>query len=66
MDAHEPLLERTYRLLDSRTETLMQISENAGIDDSWLFKFSRRAIPNPGVNLVQKLHDYLSRKVEAA
>ena len=66
MDAQESLLDKTYRLLDNRTETLMQISKGAEIDDSWLFKFSRRAIPNPGVRLVQRLHDYLSRNAEAA
>lgn len=60
---HEPLLDKTYRLLDSRECTLREITQQCpDIDESWLAKFSRRAIPNPGVTLVQKLHDFLVTK----
>lgn len=60
----ETLLDRTYRLLDDRECTLREITEACpSIDMSWLAKFSRRAIPNPGVNLVQTLHDFLVTKV---
>jgi transcriptional regulator with XRE-family HTH domain len=66
MDTHEPasdqpetLLDATYRLLAARDITLKEIAELAELDESWVAKFNRRAIPNPGVNLVQQLHDFL-------
>jgi len=61
----ESLLDRTYKLLDDRDCSLREICEDSGIDESWLAKFHRRAIPNPGVHLVQRLHDYLAGRQAA-
>lgn len=61
-----PLLEKTYELLGERKLSLKELAEDAELDESWLAKFHRRAIPNPGVNLVQKLHDYLIRSQQSA
>lgn len=60
------LLDTTYELLAARNQTLEEIAIDAGLDPSWLAKFHRRAIPKPGVNLVQKLHDYLVRRAASA
>lgn len=63
----EPLLDRTYELLDSRGRlSLREICEQSGIDESWLAKFHRKTIPNPGVKLVQRLHDFLLTRAKAA
>jgi hypothetical protein len=60
----EPLLDKTHRLLGARgVLTLKQISEESGVDESWLAKFHRGAIPKPGVIIVQQLHDYLVAKI---
>lgn len=65
MNEPEPLLDRTYRLLANRRDldlTLKDIAEGADVDESWLAKFNRKVIPSPGVNLVQKVHDFLASR----
>lgn len=60
----EPLLDKTHRLLGARGDlSLKKISEESGVDESWLAKFHRGAIPKPGVIIVQQLHDYLVTKI---
>lgn len=61
----DALLDRTYKLLSARKLSLKDIAKEADLDESWLAKFHRKAIPNPGVNLVQKLHDHLLNKQSA-
>jgi hypothetical protein len=39
---------------------LPKISKETEISYFWLRKFKQNAIPNPGVNTVQKLYEYLS------
>lgn len=55
------LLDKTYLLLDSARGKLtqQQIAEGAGVTLTWIQKFARRAIPGPGVDRVQRVHDYL-------
>lgn len=55
----ESLLDRTYQLLSERTLSLREIAEQTKLDESWLAKFHRKVIPDPSVNKVQRLHDYL-------
>lgn len=59
MDVTEPLLERTYRLLESTNLTYQQIAAGAEVDVHWLAKFKQRRIEEPGVNKVQAVHDFL-------
>jgi hypothetical protein len=61
----ESLLQRTRRLLEASNERRPEIAKAAGVKYEWLKKFEGKdpegewLVPNPGVNFVQKLHDYL-------
>ncbi len=64
---NESLLERTRRLLEASKERRPDIAVKAGVTYEWLKKFcapedSDNRIENPGINHVQKLHDYLARQ----
>jgi len=57
------LLEQTRALLASRGDTtLVEIAEGAGVDYSWLSKFSQGRIPDASVNRVQAVHNFLAQK----
>lgn len=56
----ETLLARTYRLLDSLNVSYREIAEGAQVDKNWVAKFVQRAIEEPGVTKVQKVHDFLA------
>ncbi len=56
MDLHQETLD--LLLKDERPRD--QIAYEAGVSPSWLFKFFKGRISNPGLLTVQKLHDYLS------
>lgn len=55
----EPLLARTYRLLDQIGASYNEIAEGARVDKNWVAKFVTRAIAEPGVHKVQRVHDFL-------
>lgn len=59
------LLDATYDLLEQAAprQTLPEIAKGAGVGYEWLQKFSQRAVKNPTVTRVQKLHDYLKAGV---
>lgn len=40
--------------------SLRAISQSAGVNYEWLRRFGAGRIPNPGVDTVQRLHDYLT------
>ena len=65
--ANKTLLEQTYELLDGARGNVPQeeIARGSNVTYTWLTKFSRRAIPEPGVERVQRVHDFLM-EVEAA
>ena len=63
MPKPKPLLDSTYELLDKSSAPLTQVAASAGVGVEWLKKFKARAVPNPTVTRVQKLHDYLSARV---
>ena len=44
------------------TDTLQQIAVGAGVNFYWLRKFTRGEIPNPSVDRVQKLYDFLIKE----
>lgn len=56
----ESLLDRTYRLLDHTDLTYRQIAAGAAVDMNWLAKLKQRAISEPGVGKVQRVHDFLT------
>jgi len=47
------------------TLSLRQIAEDTGLNVNWLRKFLDDAMPDPGVNKVQTLHEYLMSRVAA-
>lgn len=62
-----PLLDTTMELLAQRGDlTLEQVAQGAGVGYSWLTKLNAGAIPKPGVHPVQKVHDWLLSRVDAA
>lgn len=56
------LLDEAYTLLDASNESIRTISDKSGLNYHWLSKFNQRIWPNPGVNHVQKLRDYLKNE----
>jgi hypothetical protein len=63
------LLDSTYDLMAdayARGLTQRQVAEGAGVGYWWFIKFSQRSIPNPTVNNVQAVHDYLIRARDRA
>ena len=58
----EPLLARTYRLLDIVDVSYGEIAAGAQVDKNWVAKFVTRSIDEPGVNKVQRVHDFLAAR----
>lgn len=60
LDLTESLLARTKILLKERGDTtLREIAEATGISEHWLRSFSCDRAENPGVQRLEKLHNYL-------
>lgn len=59
------MLERTLRLLDETDETLLQVCQGAGVSYHWLTKVKTGVIAEPGVQRVERLHNWLMSKVAA-
>jgi hypothetical protein len=55
------LLPETKRLLKASDEPIEQIATGAKVKRRWLYMLAKNKIPNPGVVLVQRVHDYLQR-----
>jgi transcriptional regulator with XRE-family HTH domain len=60
MNSTEPLLDRTYKLLEATNLTYEEIATGAGVKFDWLAKFKQRHITEPGVSKVQAVHDFLA------
>ena len=58
-----PLLPKTRALLASCDLPLNEIAQGAAVGYEWLKKFKADAIPDPSVNRVQAVHDFLVRAV---
>ncbi len=58
----DTLLNVTQCLLRSTTTPRRVIAKGASVDIEWLHKFAQGHIKEPGVNKVQRLHDYLSQQ----
>jgi hypothetical protein len=58
------LYDRTIDLLRNRGDiTLREIASGARVEYEWLSKLSQGVIAEPGVNKVQRVHDFLSRTI---
>ncbi len=56
----------TRALLEQRGRiTLAHIARQTGVGPEWLKKYAQGHIDDPGVNKVQKVHDYLFRALDA-
>jgi hypothetical protein len=60
----EPLLKKTFELLHASRLTQREIAEGADVGYEWLRKFKANLIPDPSINRVQALHDFLSQPAE--
>jgi predicted transcriptional regulator len=58
-------LERTRVLLDAAPKSLRDsdISKATGVSKAWISRFKSGGIPNPGINHVQAIYDYLANRV---
>ena len=57
---NEPLLQKTLALLEETDRSKNQICAATGLKLRWLYDLQNGNIPEPGVNKIQTLHDYLS------
>ena len=57
-----PLKERTLKLVKTapRSVSFADMARNIGVTAKWVSLFASGKIKNPGVDTVQKLHDYLN------
>jgi hypothetical protein len=59
MQRSKPLLKSTYELLGKSGLSYRQVAAGARVDINWVAKFAQRAIREPGVSKVQRVHDFL-------
>lgn len=60
------LLDRTMVLLKECPLPLPEIARGADVGFEWLKKLKAGEIPEPGVNRIQRLHDFLVLQAAAA
>jgi hypothetical protein len=58
------LRDKTLEMLQNRSVklTFTQISKETGLNETWIGAFHQNRVPNPGVNFVQTLYEYLSKR----
>ena len=61
-DRPQSLLTTTRQLIKQDRRTLNMISQATAVPFYWLKKFSAGEIPNPAVNRVQYLYEFLTQK----
>ena len=56
------LAEKTLEMLTTRSRviTCEQIAKSIGCSTSWLYSFQSGEIPDPSVNTIQALYDFLN------
>lgn len=57
----EPLLKTTVDLLQGSDLPLREIADGAEVGYEWLRKFKANLIPDPSINRVQALYNFLTR-----
>jgi len=53
------LLQDTYALLEKRSVSLQVIAQETSVSYSWINMLNQGRIPDPGVQKVQRVHDFL-------
>jgi len=61
----QPLLDRTLELLKNCDASLPEVANMSGLRYEWLKKLKAGDIPDPSVNKIQKLHDFLVQRCDA-
>ena len=56
---HPPLLTKTLELLENCDLPLARIAKESNLGLEWLKKLKGGSIPDPSVNRIQTLHDWL-------
>lgn len=56
---NQTMLNRTKTLLQQHKGHWRSICEKTDLDYDWLTKVAQGSIKDPGVNKIQRLHDYL-------
>lgn len=59
----EALLARTLHLLDALNLSYREIAEGAQVDKNWVAKLVQGHIEEPGVNKIQRVHDFLLERL---
>lgn len=54
------LKERTQQLVEEVPHNVRQLCRDTGLTERWYYAFKASQTPNPGVDHVQTLHDYLA------
>ena len=62
----ESLLERTIRLTKESGIPLVQICRDTGLGRRWMHKLLAGQLTDPGVNKIERLHNYLTAKQDGA
>jgi hypothetical protein len=57
------LLQKTVDLLGKCDLPLPKIAVMSGLGYEWLKRLKRGEIPDPGVNRIEKLHDFLASRI---
>jgi hypothetical protein len=65
LEALDAEVTRRVQSGESISSLLGEIEFETGVRFEWLQKFRNRRIPNPGVNFVQAVHDWLIARREA-
>ncbi|MCU7917093.1 MAG: hypothetical protein KZQ95_01890 [Candidatus Thiodiazotropha sp. (ex Epidulcina cf. delphinae)] len=59
-------LDQTKQLLMETDVPIKKICKDAGLSTRWYYRFISGDIKDPGVQRIQRLHDYLKSKVGQA
>lgn len=60
-----PLLTKTLELLENCDLPLAEIAKESNLGYEWLKKLKGGTIPDPSVNRIQTLHDFLVQRAAA-
>jgi hypothetical protein len=60
-----PLLTKTLELLKNCDLPLAEIATKSNLGYEWLKKLKGNSIPDPSVNKIQRLHDFLAKRAAA-
>lgn len=60
------LYKKTIELLNSTDKSMSDISKNTDVGLRWLYDLKAGRFGDPGVNKIQRIHDYLAENLRRA